>query len=315
MAAASALFKKTRNKAGLALHEDDLRYIELEGNMSRLRVAKKVSVPSGGKGIRKNSLVDAGDLLAPIQALGARIGGFKVPVALSLPSRDILIRVVDLPEMEINDTREALQWDFEKYFPYAFSDAAVDISKVENPQKNEPGTMSVLVAACRLRTVESVMRLAGTAGIQLATIEPENIAMFRAILGPSLSFPAGYLAVFSENGVSQIVLGYKDNGVLFRTSLLDIIEAQEGQKDFSPLVREVGNTLTFVRNQFRELAIEHILLGGAFVAEKGLKEVIEETSGLKVLITDPWGPWGIPIPSDDVLGWETAVGLAVRELS
>lgn len=315
MAAASALFKKTRNKAGLALHEDDLRYIELEGNMSRLRVAKKVSVPSGGKGIRKNSLVDAGDLLAPIQALGARIGGFKVPVALSLPSRDILIRVVDLPEMEINDAREALKWDFEKYFPYAFSDAAVDISKVENPQKNEPGTMSVLVAACRLRTVESVMRLAGTAGIQLATIEPENIAMFRAILGPSLSFPAGYLAVFSENGVSQIVLGYKDNGVLFRTSLLDIIEAQEGQKDFSPLVREVGNTLTFVRNQFRELAIEHILLGGAFVAEKGLKEVIEETSGLKVLITDPWGPWGIPIPSDDVLGWETAVGLAVRELS
>ena len=72
--AASALFKKTQNKAGLALHEDDLRYIELEGNLSRLRVAKKVSVPSGGKGIRKNSLADAGDLLAALQALGSSIG-------------------------------------------------------------------------------------------------------------------------------------------------------------------------------------------------------------------------------------------------
>ena len=313
--AASALFKKTRNKAGLALHEDDLRYIELEGNLSRLRVAKKVSVPSGGNGIRKNSLVDAGELLAATQTLGSRIGGFKTPVAVSVPSRDILIRVVDLPELEMDDAPEALQWDFEKYFPYAFSDAAVDISRVENPLKGEPGMMSVLVAACRLRTVESVMRLAATAGMPLATIEPENVAMFRAALGPTLSFPGGYLAVFAENGVSQLILGYKDNGVLYRTSLVDVGTADEEQKDFSALVREIGNTLTFARNQYRELQLEHIMLGGAFAGDAGLKGVIEETTGLKVLVADPWSPWGIPVPSDDALGWETAVGLAVRELS
>ncbi len=133
MAAASALFKKTQNKAGLALHEDDLRYIELEGNLSRLRVAKKVSVPSGGKGIRKNSLADAGDLLAALQALGSSIGGFKVPVAMSIPSRDILIRVIEMPELEMNDAREASLWDFEKYFPFAYSDAAGDISKAFIP--------------------------------------------------------------------------------------------------------------------------------------------------------------------------------------
>jgi len=247
--------------------------------------------------------------------LGASIGGFKVPVALSIPSRDILIRVIELPELEMDDAREALQWDFEKYFPYAFSDAAVDISRVENPLKGEPGMMSVLVAACRLRTVESVMRLAATAGMPLATIEPENVAMFRAALGPTLSFPGGYLAVFAENGVSQLILGYKDNGVLYRTSLVDVGTADEEQKDFSALVREIGNTLTFARNQYRELQLEHIMLGGAFAGDAGLKGVIEETTGLKVLVADPWSPWGIPVPSDDALGWETAVGLAVRELS
>ena len=313
--AASALFKKQRNKAGLALQEDALRYIEVEGTLSKPRVVKRVTVPSGGKAIRKNSLVDPGELLSPLQNMKARMGGFKVPVAFSLPSRDILIRVIEMPELEMNDAREALQWDFEKYFPYAFSDAAVDISKVENPLKGEPGTMSVLVAACRLRTVESVMRLAATAGMQLATIEPENVAMFRAALGPTLSFPGGYLAVFAENGVSQLILGYKDNGVLYRTSLIDINTVEEEQKDFTALVREIGNTLTFARNQYKELQVEHIMLGGHFVGEAGLKDVIEETTGLKVLVSDPWSPWGIPVPSDDALGWETAVGLAVRELS
>ena len=130
--ASSALFKKTQHKAGLALHEDDLRYIELEGNLSRLRVAKKFSVPSGGKGIRTNSLADAGDLLAELQALGDSIGGFKVPVVPSIPSRDILIRVIEMPELVVNDARETLRWDFEKYFPYAFSEAAVGISKASS---------------------------------------------------------------------------------------------------------------------------------------------------------------------------------------
>ncbi len=315
MAAASALFKKTKNKAGLALQEDALRYIEIEGTLSKPRVLKRVSIPSGGKAIRKNSLVDAGELLTSLQSMKSKVGGFKVPVAVSLPARDILIRVVDLPELELDDAREALQWDFEKYFPYAFSDAAVDISKIENPVEGEKGTMSVLVAACRLRTVESLMRVAETAGIELTTIEPEQVAMFRAALGPTLSFGGGYLLVFADNGASQLILGYKDNGILYRTSLVDVNVDESGRYDFSPLVREIGNTLTFVRNQYRELTLEHIMLGGMFAAETELRDNLQEITGMKVLTADYWSSWGLSSPVDDVLNWETAVGLAVRELS
>ncbi len=318
MAAASALFRKKQNRAGLALHENDLKYIEIEGNISNIKVVNKLSLPSGGKGVNRNSLAEAGDLLAPLQALGSRIGGFKTPVALSLPSRDILLRVVELPELELDDAREALKWDFEKYFPYAYSDAAVDIAKVDSPLKGEPGTMSVLVAACKLRTVESIMRLADTAKIPLDTVEPENIAMFRSFIGPTMAFPTGYLAVFTDSAVSQLILGYRDNGILYRTSLVDIApsaEADDGKLDYSPLVREIANTLTFARNQYRDLLVESIILGGAFAREEELKNVVSETSGLKVVTADPWGSWGIPAPKDDALNWETAVGLAVRGLS
>ncbi|NCC59095.1 MAG: hypothetical protein EOM17_15985, partial [Synergistales bacterium] len=298
------------------LQEDALRFIELEGSLSRLRVVRKYSVPAGERGIKKNTIAEAGELFSPLQTLRNRIGGFKAPVALSIPSRDILIRIVELPDLELEEAREALQWDFEKYFPYAYSDAAVDISKVDNPLKGEQGMMSVLVAACKIRTVESLMRLADSLGMQIATIEPENIAMFRSVLGPTLSFSGGYLAVFAENSVNQLVLGYKDNGILYRTSLLEMNGGEDGkQQNFSALVREIGNTLTFVRNQYREIAVEHIMLAGSFGGETGLKEMIENATGLKVTAADPWGPWGIQVPPDDALGWETAVGLAVRELS
>jgi type IV pilus assembly protein PilM len=314
--AASAFLKKTHNKAGLSLHENALRYVELEGNLSGAKVVRKMAVPTNGRGVKKNSLADPGELIAPLQELAVKIGGrFKAPVALALPSRDILIRILELPEMSLEDAREALQWDFDKYFPYAFTDAAVDMGRVENAVHVEKGMMSVLVAACRLRTVESVLRMAETAEIELSTIEPESVAMFRASLGPVTSFAGGYLAIFAEHDVTQLVLGYKDNGILYRTSLVDVPETADGARDFSPLVREVANTLTFVRNQYKELPLEHLMLGGSFAAQGGLGEILQETTGLKVLRVDPWSAWGLPVPPGESAGWEAAVGLAVRDLS
>ena len=54
---AASLFK-SQNMAALALHEDYLRYVELDGTLSNLKIRKKVQVGSGGVAIRKDSLSD-----------------------------------------------------------------------------------------------------------------------------------------------------------------------------------------------------------------------------------------------------------------
>lgn len=310
-------FFRSHTKTALALHEDALRYIELEGDLTDLKISKKVSVPSGGKCIEKNSLTAPGELLVPLQKLAEKIGGFQTPVALGIPSRDILIRVIELPELGLNDAREALRWNFDEFFPYSFSDAAVDIAKVENPLEEGDGNMSVLVAACKLRTIDSLLRLAMSVGMKLTTIEPENVAMFRAGLGPATSFAEGYLVIFAENGVTQLILGYKDNGILYRTSLVKVIKPEEREYDFSLLVREIDNTITFVRNQYRGLHLKHIMLGGSLAADTALSGILQETTGIDVLMIDPWRAWNISISSGEKesAGWEAAVGLAVRELS
>ncbi len=89
--------------------------------------------------------------------------------------------------------------------------------------------------------------------MDLAGIEPPNVAMFRAGLGPASAYAEGYLSIFAEKEVTQLVLGYKDNGILYRTSLIDIPTVGEGERDYAPLVREIVNTLTFIKNQYREL--------------------------------------------------------------
>jgi type IV pilus assembly protein PilM len=311
---ASAFFK-SQNRAALALHEDYLRYVELDGDLSGLKMRRKVQTATGGTAIRKDSLSDVGALLPAFENLGGSLGGgFKAPVTLGIPSRDILIRVIEMPEMEMADAKEALKWDFEKFFPYAYTDAAVDIARVDNPVSLEAGKMSVLVAACRLRTVESLMRVASSAGMNLAGIEPLNVAMFRAGLGPVSAYAEGYLAIFAEKDITQLVLGYKDNGILYRTSLLEIPLNVEGQRNYGPLVREIANTLTFVKNQYRELVVELVMLGGSFGKDPRLLSELEEATGLKTLTMDVWETWGLPAPEETANGWEAALGLAVRDL-
>ncbi|MGI6792033.1 type IV pilus biogenesis protein PilM [Aminivibrio sp.] len=311
----AAAFLKSQNKAALALHEDYVRYVELDGDLSSLKLRRKLEVASGGMAIRKDSLSDVGALVPIFENLAGSLGGtFKSPVVLGVPSRDILIRVVELPELNMTDAREALKWDFEKFFPYAYSDAALDIARVDNPVTLEPGKMSVVVAACRLRTMESLMRVASSVGMTLAAIEPLNLAMFRAGLGPVSAYANGYLSVFAEKDITQLVLGYKDNGILYRTSLLEIPLNVEGQRNYGPLVREIANTLTFVKNQYRELVVELVMLGGSFGKDPRLLSELEEATGLKTLTMDVWETWGLPAPEETANGWEAALGLAVRDL-
>jgi type IV pilus assembly protein PilM len=311
----AAAFLKSQNKAALALHEDYVRYVELDGDLSGLKLRRKLEVASGGMAIRKDSLSDVGALVPIFENLAGSLGGtFKSPVVLGVPSRDILIRVVELPELNMTDAREALKWDFEKFFPYAYSDAALDIARVDNPVTTEPGKMSVVVAACRLRTMESLMRVASSVGMTLAAIEPLNLAMFRAGLGPVSAYANGYLSVFAEKDITQLVLGYKDNGILYRTSLLEIPLNVEGQRNYGPLVREIANTLTFVKNQYRELVVELVMLGGSFGKDPRLLSELEEATGLKTLTMDVWETWGLPAPEETANGWEAALGLAVRDL-
>lgn len=312
----AAAFFKSHNRAGLALHEDYFRYVELDGDLSEQKLRRKIQVASGGTAIRKDSLADVGALVPVFENLAGSLGGtFKSPVTLGIPSRDILIRIIEVPEMGIEDAREALKWDFEKFFPYAYTDAAIDLARVDSPVASERGDMSLLVAACRIRTVESLMRVASNVGMNLAAIEPLNVAMFRCALGPVSAYANGYLAIFAEKDVTQLVLGYKDNGILYRTSLIEIPSDTEGTRDYAPLVREIVNTLTFVKNQYRDLLVDLLMVGGSHGMDSGLQTALEAATGLKTLKVNTWETWGLAAPEDGRDGWEAAIGLAMRDLS
>ncbi|MDR1048886.1 MAG: pilus assembly protein PilM [Synergistaceae bacterium] len=305
---------KARNCAGIALHGDSARYVELSGTVGALQVVKQQVAPIARGAIVKDSLVDLEGVVSALEALKSAVGGFRCPVALGIPSRDVILRLIEYPKMSVEEVGEALQFEFDKYFPYPYQEAAADIAEVEVPSHDAVDKTIVLVATSKQRVVHDMMRMASKAGISLSAVEPLNVAFFRAAIGP-FGRQGGYFVVFVEPETTQIVLGYKDNGILFRSAAVDLTsrEVRESDEGILPILRDVQNTIIFAGNQYKELTPDVLILGGIVGKESRLAALLESGASVSVEFLDVWERWKTSPASRDT-GFEAAFGLAVREL-
>jgi len=301
--------------AGLALHGDSLRYIELSGTLGALKVTKQEISPIERGAIVKDSVASIEAIAASFEGLKSRVGSFKYPVTLGVPSRDIILRLVEYPRMAIEDVRQSLQFDFDKYFPYPYAEAASGVAEVEVPSPEAADKSTVLVATCRQRIVADLMRGASRIGMSLSAIEPMNVAFFRAAIGPDVRTGC-YFVVFVEPESTQIMLGYKDNGILFRSTTADLTsrESRESDDGIMPILRDVQNTIIFAGNQYRGTAPNQLILGGIVGKDSRLGELLETTASISVTSTNIWDAWRASASTSSADGFEAAFGLAVRSL-
>ncbi|MCL2009908.1 MAG: pilus assembly protein PilM [Synergistaceae bacterium] len=303
------------NFAGLALHGDSVRYVELSGGRGSLKVIRQELVPLARGAVVKDSLAAVDAVIAAFESLKSTIGGFKCPVVLGIPSRDIILRLVEYPKMPISDVKDALQFEFDKYFPYPYNEAAADVSEVEVPSPEAGDKSTVLVATCRQRIVNDLVKGTSRVDMSLAAVEPMNVAFFRAAIGPDT--PAGsYFVVFVEPESTQIMLGYKDNGILFRSTAADLTsrEMRESEEGIMPILRDVQNTIIFAGNQYRGLAPNQLILGGIIGKDSKLGTLLESTASVSVTPLNVWDLWRVSSLAGSAGGFETAFGLAVRNL-
>lgn len=311
-----ALFGKGNVKAGLSLGSGSLRYIELDGRSGDLSVARSGEVHIEGQAIDQEMISDARSLEDQLMNLRGFIGGAWAPgVVIGMPSREVLMRIVEMPAMEKEDAREALKWDFEKYFPFPYGEAVFDLSLVDTPGEPDVTTSRFLVAAARLRVVENILDIAKRVGLRIDAIEPLNVPLYRCVKGPGTSGPlAGTMVVYVGKTSSQIIVGFGDNGILYRTLLVGGKGEAGADEPFAAVAREVSSTFTYLGSQFRELRVDEVVLCGDYAGDGDLIESVEGVSAAPVLVSDPWNAWGIKGAPDERAGWEPTVGLAVRDL-
>jgi len=301
--------------AGLSLESGVIRYIELEGGIGNLGVVRRGEISTESGVIQQDMVSDYAALEQSLNALKAQIGGhWPRHATIGIPPRDVLTRVVELPNMSPQDAREAFKWEFDKYFPFSSLEATFDLAPVTLPTTEEGEDKArFIIAATRSRTIDKVIETAKRAGLAAGPIEPINLALYRSAAGPLPPSDSGHLLVSIGRESTQVIMGYRGDAILYRTFLVGGAGKTPSVDAFTPIVREALSTIAYTRTQYRSLSIDRIFLSGEFGRTEGLPEQLEQGSGLPVSVLNPWEVWGIPVSGDTPSGFDAAIGLALRD--
>lgn len=311
-------WKRNKGKdslAGMAIMTSGIYYLELSRDGENLKIAKQEFVGYSRSAVRQSSISDPSTILESINELSSKIGGFSCPISLGLPSGDFMIRNVDLPAMDLGMAKDAVQWDFEKHFPYPVTEALYDVSGVDLPSKENEDVVHLLVASIRKKKIESLLDGLKVQGVPMASMEPNNVAAFRTAIGKGVVSEQGYLVLLVYSDGIQFVIGYRESSLFYRAVPFPPELALGLSELGNRIVSEIQATLNYIKTIFRDLSVATVVLGGDTSVREALKEKVSSSISIPVLTVHPWENWNIVGAPEESGEIESVVGLAVRNLS
>lgn len=314
-----------------------LASVKKMGAQIRLMQYGEIPTPEGS--------VDAGNILEPetvgrcVQKLTSQLGleGSKVFSAVS--GQQIYIKNLVMPFMKTGELKEAAIFQAAEFLPIPIEEAAIDIFPFRHFEDDEGRKTEVFFAAARRQQVELLAEVCHDAGLRLAAVEIEPLAIYRTLeltakdkivgilnIGASRSqfsvFKTGLLSFLRSLSFGCSAFYQNIKGKTFKEDIhLEEIEAGEGS-DYSYLVRdimsELARSLEYYEMQNEGEAIERIFLCGGGSRLRNLDTYLTSGIGRTVKILDYtpplWLPEGIAFSERQTLqhDFTIAMGLAVR---
>ena len=106
-------------------------------------------------------------------------------VRVSVKGQGVILRFISFPRMPRNDFQSALQYEAEKYLPFAISEVVLDFHIIEAPksQAESMKTMDVILIAARTQEIMRIIKLLQESELQVESIGVDAIACTNALLG------------------------------------------------------------------------------------------------------------------------------------
>ena len=182
-------------------------------------------------------------------------------IALGLPASKTFTAIVETETLPEKELAKSFKYELDKYVPMALSDAKADYTII-GPSPNDPAKTEVLVSSVAKDYAESTMEMIEKTGLNIIAMEPEPLAMARALTTPG-AIDATMVVDFGEESTDLVVM-YKDQPRLVRSI--------PGGVDV--LIRAIANGLNVRPDQARQ-----------FILKFGLDEQQVEGQVFKILNT------------------------------
>lgn len=326
-----------------------IRIVQLDGNSQQgWTLAKYAYVPVDHKVIMDDSELGRRRLGEAILGAIQQAGIKTKKVVMGLPARKTFTSVVETDNLPEKELAKVFKYEIEKYVPMAMSDAKADYILL-GVSPNDPAKAEVLVSSTAKDYAESLMELVEMIGLDLVGMEPEPLAMARALY-PVGALDARMMVDLGETS-TDIVIYYQNQPRLVRSipggfgamaktvsASLDVQDDQARQfilrfglnKDMvegqvfkvldnllDSYVAELMKSMRFFQTKYLNAKIGGIILAGFGGMIPLFPEYIEAKTGVATISGDPWQLTRITPEQRQILAGVTnefavAVGLAER---
>ena len=135
-------------------------------------------------------------------------------IAIGLPAGKTFTSIVETETLPDKELKKSFKYELDKYVPMAMSDAKADYM-ILGPSPNDPAKTEVLVSSVAKEYAESTLELIEKTGLNIVAMEPEPLAMSRALAIPG-AIDATMVVDFGENS-TDLVIVFKDKPRLVRS--------------------------------------------------------------------------------------------------
>ena len=164
-------------------------------------------------------------------------------IAVGLPASKTFTSIVETETLPEKELKKAFKYEIDKYVPMAMSDAKADYT-ILGPSPNDPAKTEVLVSSVAKDYAENVMEMIEKTGLNIVAMEPEPLAMARALNIPG-AIDATMIVDFGENS-TDLVITFKDQPRLVRSV----------PGGLTVLVKAVANGLNIREDQARQYILK-----------------------------------------------------------
>ena len=238
---------------GLAIKNNFLYFVELD---ARDNPIKKITVPLSEGCVVEDKIKNFSKLEEGLKRLISKTGPIDSPVAVALPEGDAMIRAITFPDINREDTLNAINLNFKDFFQIPREEAVFNFMRVKTPADNfKANEIKILIAAAKNLTVKKFLEAAENSGLPVGLIEPVNFSMLRAIPEASTG-----LCVLSNN--KNIIASWEGTEFFLR------------QTDEANNITDIFNTVQFLQAEYKKPIDKIILIGTNFeleTQEKNLK--------------------------------------------
>ncbi|MGH2812364.1 MAG: type IV pilus assembly protein PilM [Actinomycetota bacterium] len=201
---------KAKDAIGLDIGSSGVRaaHVTVSRRPFTLEAFGQVPLPPGA--VRDGEIIDAGVVSQAISQLWRHVRFRSKRVILGVANQKVVVRPIDLPFMEEEELRGAIQFQVQDYIPIPMEDAIVDFQVLDEfVTDNNERMMRVLVVAAQRDMISVFVEATQQAGLDPLGIDHIPFALIRSLgeTGGAFEGPAPGEAIIDIGaGVTDIVV-------------------------------------------------------------------------------------------------------------